>query len=66
MADPKLSEQMAWDIYFSALAAMCLHPGNLDKFDASEAAMFADDMLEERRRRFWILCGSWVTVQLVP
>lgn len=52
------SDMVAWDMYFSAVVSMSLHPGtsreNAVKRSLKECAVIADEMFQERSERNFV------------
>ena len=51
----KAPEQMAWDMFFAAVASIQYHPANAarNRMTLVELARVADDMVLMRRSRTW-------------
>lgn len=47
----KGDERTAWDIYFASILSIQHHPANREPMLPAKAAMLADQMLNERRKR---------------
>lgn len=44
-------ESLAWSMYYSAIIGWQYHPGNKDKLTTYDAAIVADKMLVEYKKR---------------